>query len=341
LLLALLGPPCRFTKLCIQLAQTALGQLHGGCQFIHANSLEQFKEGLSSVLRPPVLLYADVPEEGLLEVLKLSGRPFVVVAADPIDVVRDLMSTGSDIYSAIRVASLHFSTVDEIALHHQARVIRRSAYEYDVEDIVRVLMAAVDRSLKLDEIDTILGGLFPEGQVETVWSVTRLLSVYFQPQNEQHHSTQLHAGDIRLIERALGDFSNMGQRRFGTATWDRELFMSLDTKDNALPAAFTMVGPARFVVFGPYIHLPSGAWVGALSFKFWNNFGRVPIRLDVYTEQVEFEADAELPPSGSGEFSFHFQTGWPLKPVQVRLLQTQGAIDGDMEVAGAWIRRDI
>jgi hypothetical protein len=287
------------------------------------------------------LLYADVPEEGLLQVLKLSGRPFVVVAADPVDVVRDLMSTGCDICSAIRAASLHFSTVDEIALHQQARVIRRSAYEYDVEDIVRVLMVAVDRSLNLDEIDTILGGLFPEGQVEAVWSVTRLLSVYFQPQNEQHHSTQLHAGDIRLIERALGDFSNMGQRRFGAATWDRELFMSPDSKDHALPAVFTMVGPARLVVFGPYIHLPSGVWVGALSFKFWNNFGRVPFRLDVYTDQVEFQADAQLPPSGSGEFSFHFQTGWPMKTVEVRLAQMQGAIDGDMEVESVWIRRDI
>lgn len=326
--------------MCITIAQGVLDSFHGGCEVIHANSLEKFRTDLTGVSRPHVLLYSAAPEQGLLELLKRSDLPFAVVTADPIDVVRDLMAEqGGGVCDAIRSASLHFSTLDEIALDRKAVVIQRSMFENDLDEIVRKLMCAVEPTPDHNQIVNVLSGLFPVSKAEFKWSVTNLLDVHYSPPSGPASFASLPPDDVRLVNEALGDFIYLGLRRFEQAKWGPKLFLSFDGERHALPRTLSMVGPARIVVFGPYIYLPVGEWHGALRFGFWNNFGQVAFRLDVFSDQIEFETDAILPALGAGEFCFVFRAGWPLKMIQVRMSQLRGGIDGDLEVKDVWLKR--
>lgn len=340
MLLALLGPPCRFTRMCITIAQGALERLYGGCNVIHANSLEKFRADLAGVSQPHVLLYADAPEEGLLALLRRSDLSFAVVTADPIDVVRDLMAErGIDVCNAIRAASLHFSTLDEIALDQKAIVIRRSAFEYDVEEIVRQLMRVVDREPGLGQIDGLLPGLFPQCQDKGVWSVGGVLHMLATGFVDSSEPRTPKVDDVSLVEQSLGGFCDLGLRRFVRASWQAGLFSSMDTGGRQVPSPLAMAGPARVVVYGPYVCLSRGRWWGTARFKVEDNFGRICYRLDVFDDQPIFELDFLSPETGFVECTFEFTCRDERCPIQVRLTQRAGAIEGQLEFGGVELWR--
>jgi hypothetical protein len=314
------------------IAQAALERLYGGCNVIHANSLDKFRADLAGVSQPHILLYADAPEEGLVALLRRSDLPFAVVTANPIDVVRDMMvERGIDVCNAIRAASLHFSTLDEIALDQKAIVIRRSAYEYDVEEIVRQLMRVVDRAPDLSQIDELLGDLFAGALLVGVWSVQRIV--------DASPSSDLAFDDLCLVEDALGDVANLGVRPFARATWGRRLFSSMDTGGRQVPSPLVMAGPVRVVVYGPYVCLSRGRWRGTARFKVEDNFGRVCYRLDVFDARPIFELDFLSPETGFVVCTFEFTCSDERCPIQVRLTQRAGAIEGQLDFDGVELWR--
>jgi hypothetical protein len=316
--------------MCITIAQGALERLYGGCNVIHANSLEKFRADLAGVSQPHVLLYADAPEEGLLALLRRSDLPFAVVTADPIDVVRDLMAErGIDVCYAIRAASLHFSTLDQIALYRKAILIRRNEFEYDVEEVVRKLMNVVACAPDLDQIDGLLSTIFPEEQLDGIWSIERILGL--------SPSSHLASDDIFLVNEALGDFAHLGARLFSKAIWGRKLFLSMDTGGQAMPDVLSMVGPARFLSYGPYLHLPVGLWSGGLEFKIFDNLGRPRLEIDVFSDkQICFSA-LTSPVSGLVQFSDVFVVTDAFVALQMRIRQAAGAIEGLVQFDKAWV----
>jgi hypothetical protein len=326
--------------MCITIAQGALERLYGGCNVIHANSLEKFRADLAGVSQPHVLLYADAPEEGLLALLRRSDLPFAVVTADPIDVVRDLMAErGIDVCNAIRAASLHFSTLDEIALDQKAIVIRRSAFEYDVEEIVRQLMRVADRRPDLNQIDELLGGVFPAGNIEGVWSVEQIFSMHFPVIGTGSVGDALLPGEVSLVKDALGDFTQIGARAALDIKWGRALFLSADVADLVVPPRLSLTGPPRRLVHGPFAYLPRGQWNAEVKLKIWDNHGRIPFCLRVDLNEESRDAVVFLPIAGSVDCSFNFFCTTAQDLVVISVMVQSSAIEGDIEFCEASLAR--
>jgi hypothetical protein len=335
LLLALLGPHCRFTRMCMTIAQTALERLYGGCDVITARTLGELRGELDRVQRPHVLLHADTPDAGMCEMLLRSDASYLVVTTDPANVVRDLMAERRlDVCAAIRAASLSFSSLHDIALKPRAIVVRRMGYEYNVEAIVREILRAVGRFPDAQQIDALLAALFPDGQIDGVWSVTRILDSHFAVLPIESMQRLLDWNEVSLVDNVLGDFAQLGSHPFRRAFWPPAMFLSSDTNGGLLPKQVDLVGPFRCPVYGPYVHLPNGTWAGQCHLRVWDNAGRVNYRLDVYSNAAHFEGDLTLPVSGSLDCDFRFSTQDPKGAMQVRLIQIQSAIEGHMEFQG-------
>jgi hypothetical protein len=73
--------------------------------------------------------------------------------------------------------------------------------------------------------------------------------------------------------------------------------------------------------------------------RIWDNHGRVSYRLDVFSDTPHFEADILLPVSGLHEFRFQFRNDNPGSALQVRFIQTRGAIEGMMQFDGVEVSR--
>lgn len=338
MLLALLGPPCRFTRMCITIAQAALDKFYGGCDVIRASDLPTLREELQRVTRAHVLLVSDAPDLGLAETLLKSDAPYVIVTADPANVAHDIMLERSvDLLGGIRAASLYFSTLHDLAMGPRAVIIRRMGFEHDVASIVRQMLNAMGKSSDDNEIHGLLRSLFPEGGANGGLSVAEIME---SDRTALAPNAQANLGreDV-LIEQVLGDFRQLGSHPFRRAVWPPQTFLSIDTGGGALPPVIDLTGPFRCPVYGPYFHLPSGLWNGLCRVRVRDNHGQVTYRLDVFATMPLFEADMVLPVSGLFEFRFQFRNLDPRGALQMRLIQTRGAIEGQMEFQGVELYR--
>lgn len=326
--------------MCITIAQATLDQIYGGCDVVRASDVAALKNELARVTRPHVLLHSDAPDEGLVETLRRSDATYVIATADPVSVVRDLMAERNiDVCAAIRAASLYFSTLHDLALGPKAIVIRRMDYEYNVESIVSEMMRSVGKSPGPDEIDAVLASLFPEGRVDSVWCVSRILDDYFSGLPPERLTSMLDRDGIWLVDSVLGDFCQIGSQQFREAFWAPAAFLSVDNGGGTLPSVVNLTGPFRCPVYGPYVHLPEGNWRVTCTLRVSDNHGQVSYRLDVFSDRVLFETDLRLPVNGEVQCSFEFSSLSVRDPIQVRLIQTQGAIEGCMEFEGALVER--
>jgi hypothetical protein len=188
------------------------------------------------------------------------------------------------------------------------------------------------------QIDLLLESLFPDGQVDGVWCATRIMDLYFgsTPKNSLPSLT---SEEISIIDNVLGEFSQIGSHSFRRAFWPATAFLSVDADGGVLPPTINLAGPFRCPVYGPYFHLPRGVWEGLCMVRIWDNHGRVSYRLDVFSDTPHFEADILLPVSGLHEFRFQFRNDNPGSALQVRFIQTRGAIEGMMQFDGVEVSR--
>lgn len=339
MLLAVLGPPCRFTRMCITIAQAALDQFYGGCDIIRASDLSTLREELQRVTKAHVLLHADSPDLAMAETLLKSDAPYLIVTSDPADVVHDIMFERSiDVLGGIRAASLYFSTIHDLAMGPRAVVIRRAEFEHDVVSMVRQMLNVIGKLPYDDEVRGLLNSLFAERGADGGWSVTEIMESdrIMRPLSAQ---ARLGREEVLVIEQVLGDFWQLGISPFRCAVWPRQAFLSSDTGGGALPSVIDLTGPSRCPAYGPYFCLPSGLWRGLCRVRVRENYGQVPYRLDVVSSKPYLEVGIPLPVSGLFEFSFQFLNQDPRGALEVRLLQTRGAIEGEVEFSGVELYR--
>jgi hypothetical protein len=326
--------------MCTTIARAALDGIHGGCDVISANDITTLRDELARVRLPHVLLHSEAPDAGLVDTLRRSDAPYVIVTSDPLSVVQDLMAERQiDLPSAIRAASLNLSCLHDLALTPSAVVIRRMGYEDDLHGIVRALMRSTTSVLEASDTEKLLISLFPEGRNGGRWSITKILECYFSNQAREPKEVILSREEIELTKSALGDFSQLGSQKFNRAQWAPAIFLSIDTGGAYVPDIINITGTFRCPVYGPYIHLPPGTWRGTCNIRVWDNHGRVTYRLDVFSSRTLFETDLRLPVSGDVECSFLFDNPSATEAIQIRLIQIQGAIEGYMEFYGVSIER--
>jgi hypothetical protein len=63
------------------------------------------------------------------------------------------------------------------------------------------------------------------------------------------------------------------------------------------------------------------------------------LKIDVFTDRVIWERAAPLPPSGAYSCQLEFTVAEPRVPVQIRVFNGQGAIEGTFRLSGIALRR--
>lgn len=136
-------------------------------------------------------------------------------------------------------------------------------------------------------------------------------------------------------ERVLHDLASAYDGLTSTATptgaveWPVDFLLSGDRPDAYLDPTIELCGPARLLGYGPYLHLPLGAWVLEVILEVSDNWSGNEGEVSVLEEGKERgRATFPLEPSGRYQIGIPFVVESPKSPLEIYIRTNEGAIEG-------------
>jgi hypothetical protein len=114
--------------------------------------------------------------------------------------------------------------------------------------------------------------------------------------------------------------------------WPPSFFLD---KSYARPAAMVqeLVGPARCLYYGPYLHLPRGDYSGEIAFGLSSEIRDTLLRVQVVCGEDLDEFVSRARHGGLYTLPFEFSIADASKAIEVRLLMDRGEIEGRLGLA--------
>ena len=336
----LFGVPSVFSVLCVHLVKELLAQAFGSCEFARVASTTE----LLSQSSQNFLLFHDTPEPELIESLvrqKVSLIAFLSSAETNIHEFMDLWATPFP--NAICQTSLSMSCLEEVVTAPDVFVIRsHSSKRIDVRKLLRnieVFLRLNSYGVNFDRIISSLdlqhsrdGNVYLEDQIQRAKILTGCTS---GKKAETEYSR-------KLVSCLKGYNSILELTPASAICWPGELFQTEDNKCAGAGQTVNLLGPSRVLVYGPYLGLPRGRWTATITFSVSNNASGNRILLDIsqnYSQDMLAKGEADLPASGTYSCAISFLVANPHLPIEVRLLTTQGGIEGELEFLGVDLKR--
>jgi hypothetical protein len=236
-----------------------------------------------------------------------------------------------------------FTTQVVCALNHlllSPNVMRISplCYEQSLPSFVQSLISFYGAPCDDVQFDAIMEGLAPRG--------SHIESVYDYVCAEFPH-VQDHPIDSQLSpaeKLALADLSGAYGRLISSSgmdkvDWPISMFLNWDKPGAFLDGPVELLGPARFIICGPYLHLPEGDWRMSVQIEVEECLSDNQIGADIFSERILTAITAKLPASGRFSFDLDFRVTNSLAPVEIRMQLSTGAIEGRLSLVHAGLSR--
>jgi hypothetical protein len=127
----------------------------------------------------------------------------------------------------------------------------------------------------------------------------------------------------------------------GEIVWRRELFLMGDDATQAPLQALDVTGRARLIIYGPYVRLPPGSWLGRLYIGF--SASAVGLRFDIEARAGPLQLIlTSIEPKTEGVFEIFLRFNVPSTndPVEVRLFSSTAAFDGKLALGHVVLSRE-
>lgn len=337
MLIATFGPSSAFSHWCVNALNTISSIVLGEFDYVSVSTIQDFKIALASRKSRHVHLYTNFPDRGLIEAFQKSHIPFLAIVEDPDDVTGFLMRDLSCSWvHALRLTNLSFATTVELYTSPAALRLSRSnrlTLGRFVEQVINHLGLEIDQQQFDNILENFLPGGGPTSLVEDaiLQQIPNAMPIGHKPDLpdfEQSIIKRFHSG-VR--------YDNNG-RIPQVFSWPSELFFGHEGVDHLLRQPIEMLGPARFLVYGPYLHLPAGSWEITLNLEVTENLSGNWIDVDVINGTVLHLESFKLPASGRMALILKFSISESRVPVDIRIFQRQGAIEGKLQIGDIVIR---
>ncbi len=337
MLIATFGPSSAFVQWCVHalntLAATALGEF----DYISVSTIQDFKTALASRQSKHVLMYTDCPDQGLVDAFQKSQIPFLALDEDPADITGFLMrDRGFTWLQAVRLLSLSFATT--AGLFGSPAALRLSRHHrLTMGDFLDQVTLHMGLELQPEQVDSIIQILLPGGDVGS--GLEDAILHHLPNAKPIGHRLDIPDADRPVVDMML---ASMRYTKDGGVlqefNWSSGLFVGKDGFDHPLTQPVDMTGPARCIVYGPYLHLPVGLWEVSLTMEIAENFSGNSIDVDIFHGTVLHLETFKLPKSGLLGLTLKFPISESREPVQIRIIMREGAIEGKLWIGDIGIR---
>lgn len=341
MLVCAFGPPSALTYWSLDVIRSIVRVAIGDdVHIISANRIEELREAWSGRNNRKVMLFSDCLEVPVSDLIINCNIPFVIFADDSRNMLRHLkMERKLDLESATRLASQCISAMADMYSAEHAFIFGISHYSFELSAYVRELGSALDIPLSDQHVSSILDELVGQTwqkNYSTVFDELTARWPYLQEPSgaDEHNNRENEDADL------INQYTNVYfKKKLDLVEWPKSLFLTVGGASHS--TTIDLVGPARYLTFGPYMHLPRGNWIAQVEIEVANNKSGNTIVADVVHGEVQTVVSAALPSHSVYQFELAFEVTEPLKPVEVRIAILLGAIEGKFMLRKVRIIRDV
>jgi hypothetical protein len=277
---------------------------------------------------PASIYLCQYPSISAIDAVRNARLNAVLIAQDPAWSIAEALQSGSAPLEAIRAVTASATANLAIGSTSRSRLVFPSPAE-SAAAVARRLLVAVglpaDPATIAAANDLIGRGLSPEAPLGDV--LTRV-SGRGQP-----------APLSEMVRDVVAKVTNgamamaQGERGY-PIIWPTEVYFSGDRPNEPVDPISAVTGPSRVMIYGPYLHLPPARYTVEIIITFAGRIEDIPFLLELYGGETCL-ARVRLDGRKSGGYRGRFDLAVPdpVPPIEVRLRNERGAIEGEVALS--------
>ncbi len=310
----------RFGEWCEAVTARLVECALGSVKTIYADTLDEFATQVIGAESPYIVASSHHIVGPLWTALAGANRRFVLVLDDPHLALENLVvHHGIDFLEATRMVAKSCASVASCASLSGALVLRAD------RDAADPTATAIARHFQLPIGDAeIAGALGPLAEVDFQRDRAGHQS-WWQGLDEAQRALVAGAVDPYLVQFAGGDL--------GPLIWERDLFYINEEPsvepDPPASRPIDVTGRPRYLLYGPYVNLPPGAWSATVALGFSAEAAELSYIVDVCagTETVLSATTLQPGQERMVETNLNFSLAAP-ETIEIRILNERAAFDG-------------
>ncbi len=321
-LFVVLTPPSALAAAVLHAVKSMIDRALGSVDMIKLSTIDALRSEMSARKNGHLLLYSDCPAPEVIGLIKQAAPPVFVFADDPVRVAQSLQGKlGPDPISAIRITALSFATLHDLILHASRKVII-APQGWQLEPFLQQVAQFFSLPVNTRDLSHIVQSFAAEDE----WAAAS------------------EAGDKKPIagNGIVSPFARLFEDKpADDFFWPIALFFGTEPLGSPLPKQIDLTGPARPILYGPYMHLPAGDWLATIRFTISENKSGNAALVEwlAGNEIIQSARISSLPEVGEFQFSLNVKITDPREPLQIRLSILEGAIEGVFQFHGVELSR--
>jgi hypothetical protein len=300
---------------------------------IHVGTGAEFSPVWQQRQSDDVILFSDSPDAALTARVLETGLPLVVFLETPASIVRSVWQVTKTDAGPMRVRALSLAALHDLALSSSALVVR-SDEQSDLRDVIATIATHYGIAATDDQIGQVIARIAPEFAPDNRISLATALDVLPLPIAEDavdQTPEPLWRDDLAPVFESFAPL--LEGRRVDHFVWPREVFLTLQN-DAPVPLRkpIDLTGPARTLIWGPYLNLPLGNWQADVIFSCSENLAGCRMEIDVFSQEVLVNLNFDLPREGTYQLKLPIEIADPQKSLEVRFIQKDGTIEGRLDL---------
>ena len=334
------GPPCSLSSWGVGFLKNVLECAGEAVEFVYKSDVDGLVEAWRSSSDKACLIYADLPDDHVIDLYARTKAPIVVFREAPLDLVSYLMRERAiPLRDAIATATLFLSTYQKFEFRDRMLVVTRKPRSVRglTEEILNLFSSDLPPETRAETLNRVLETY---GGPASVDELVCRYGAYGEPSGAL--GDRLPSEEKDFVERVLtGYITDADGGEDNGISWPRELFLLADDPGRHLSGRIEMVGNARFLIYGPYLCLPFGEWIATVELEIEDNASGNILFVDICGGAEPRLVQFRLPVAGRFSFSMPVRVSDPRKPIELRAALGEGAIEGRIDWRGVYFAREI
>ncbi|MCA0405028.1 MAG: hypothetical protein LCH39_02615 [Proteobacteria bacterium] len=320
----------------LQVVKALMSAVHPDGHFVPCNTLDELKTSLSGRRVSSIFLYSELPEKNLVLISRKVSSKSIVFYEDPRRVVEYALDVRRRSFlEGVRLTSCNMAALALPLANPEALILPYAAIP-SLEAMVAQIIRYLGLQITQPQLDAVAAQLQLDGERPfrrtLMDAMRRILPEEIIFHRRPDVLEPANADLVHAIIATREDISPTGVTR--EMVWPNTLFLGQDNRRNVTACEgewLEMVGPARYLYFGPYLNLAAGVWSMKAELRVRGNKSGGKAEFDILQDgECLAIGSFDIPVQGVFEITSDIVNEHPEKPLEMRLLMKEGAIDGEI-----------
>jgi hypothetical protein len=330
MLVSVFGDPSKSSLNGLRIIQALTEVSCGSYEWVCVGSAADLALALKKATSNNIVFFSDSPDHNISNLFIECRAPATVFVHNPYAIAASLQRfRGLDEITSIRVTTQSLSCLHDLAIANNYYSAPAPADENDLTECLSLFSRLYNLHINSSIVKRTIERLAAMNETEVG-----------HPDKGMPAALEIAATASSPLYRCLKGFEGLLARSpVQHVHWPAEVFMD-PSKDGALwNGPIDLTGPARLLLYGPFLHLPKGNWTATIALEVHGNWSGNVLKIDAYYEGIIGEWQCELPANGAYAFEIPLNVPEPRHPLQIRFYITQGAIEGVFDLKHIDLRR--